>query len=166
MFPPSYQRYVDLVPEKDITAALEQQGRVTAAMLRGLDEKKAAFRYEPEKWSVKQVVGHFTDTERIFGYRALAIARGETKSLPGFDENAYAAAADFDHRPMRDLAGDYEVVRRSTVALFRSLSEDAWSRSGKANEVDVDVRGLAYMTLGHERHHLRVLRERYGIKAG
>jgi len=83
MIPPSYQRYVNLVPEKDITAALEEQGRITAAMLRSIDDEKAAFRYAPEKWSVKQVVGHLTDTERIFCYRALAIARGEKKSLPG-----------------------------------------------------------------------------------
>jgi DinB superfamily len=163
MIPPFYQRYVNLVSEKDVTSALEEQGKITAAMLRSINEEKAAFRYAPEKWSVKQVVGHVTDTERIFGYRALAIARGETKPLPGYDENVYAAAGGFDRRSMRDLAADYEAVRRVTVAFFRSLPEDAWNRSGIANEVEFDVCGLAFITLGHERHHLRVLRDRYGL---
>jgi len=134
MFPPSYQRYVDLVPESDIVAALEEQGRKTASLLHSIDEEKASFRYTPDKWSVK-----------------------------GVDENAYASAADFDRRSMRDLADDYDAARRSTVAFFKSLSEEAWSRSGVANEVAVDVRGLAYITIGHERHHLRVLRDRYGV---
>jgi len=86
MIPPLYQRYADLVSEKEIVTALEEQGKKTAALLRSIDEKKASFRYAPDKWSVKGVVGHFTDAERIFCYRALAIARGEKKSLPGFDE--------------------------------------------------------------------------------
>ncbi|PYQ60634.1 MAG: DinB family protein [Acidobacteria bacterium] len=163
MFPASYQRYVDLVPESDIVAALDEQGRKTASLLRSIDDEKASFRYAPDKWSVKGVVGHFTDAERIFTYRALAIARGEKKSLPGYDENAYATAADFDRRSMRNLVDDYEAVRRSTVAFFKSLSEEAWSRSGVANDAAVDVRGLAYITIGHERHHLRVLRDRYGV---
>ena len=128
MFPASYQRYVDLVPESDIVAALDEQGRKTASLLRSIDDEKASFRYAPDKWSVKGVVGHFTDAERIFTYRALAIARGEKKSLPGYDENAYATAADFDHRSMRNLVDDYEAVRRSTVAFFKSLSEEARGR--------------------------------------
>jgi hypothetical protein len=164
-FPPNYQRYIDLVPEEDIAKALDEQGKKTAALLRTISGEKASFRYEPQKWSVKQVVGHFTDAERIFGYRALAIARGESKSLPGFDENTYAVAGEFDRRSIRDLAEDYEAVRRSTVALFRGLSDEAWQRGGVANETKVNVRALAYITLGHERHHLRVLRERYGISS-
>ncbi len=166
MFPPFYQRYVDLVPEKDIVSALDEQGRKTASLLRSISDEKASFRYAPEKWSVKQVVGHFTDAERIFGYRALAIARGETKSLPGFDENAYAASGESDRRSIGELADEYETVRRSTVALFKGLSENAWDRSGVANDAPVDVRGLAYIILGHERHHLRVLRDRYGVGTG
>src|SRR5438445_7661567 len=163
MIPPLYQRYADLVSEKEIVTALEEQGKKTAALLRSIDEKKASFRYAPDKWSVKGVVGHFTDAERIFCYRALAIARGEKKSLPGFDETAYGPAGEFDRRSMSSLADDYEAARRSTVAFFRGLPDEAWNRSGVANEVPVDVRGLAYITLGHERHHLRVLRDRYGV---
>jgi len=163
MIPPLYQRYADLVSEKEIVTALEEQGKKTAALLRSIDEKKASFRYAPDKWSVKGVVGHFTDAERIFCYRALAIARGEKKSLPGFDETTYGPAGEFDRRSMSSLADDYEAARRSTVAFFRGLPDEAWNRRGVANEVPVDVRGLAYITLGHERHHLRVLRDRYGV---
>ncbi len=162
-YPAYIQRYIDLVPEEDITAGLEKQGRETAALLRLLSEEKASFRYAPDKWSVKQVVRHFTDAERVFCYRALAIARGEKVSLPGFDEQAYAAASDADQQAIRDLASEYEAVRRSTVALFRGFSAEAWNRSGTANNNPATVCGLAYTTLGHERHHLRVLRERYGI---
>ncbi len=162
-YAPYQQVYIDLVPEEDIVSALEKQGRETAALLHMISDEKASFRYAPEKWSVKQVVGHFTDTERIFCYRALAIARGEAKSLPGFDEKAYAAASDADRRKIGDLAAEYEAVRQATVALFRGLSPEAWKRSGVANEKPVTVRAVAHVVLGHERHHLRVLRERYGL---
>jgi hypothetical protein len=161
---PSYsQKYVDLVPEEDIVAALEKQGRDTVALLRSLTEEKAKSRYAPGKWSVKEVVRHFTDGERVFDYRALAFARGEKASLPGFDENEYAAASDADSRSLRDLIDEYDAVRRSTVALYRGMSREAWTRSGTANNNPATVRGLAYVTLGHERHHLKVLREKYGV---
>jgi hypothetical protein len=162
-FDPYYQRYIDLVPEDDIATALAEQGKKTASLLRLITDEKASFRYAPGKWSVKQVIGHFTDAERIFAYRALAIARGEAKSLPGFDENSYAEAGDFDRRSIRDIADEYESARRSTIALFRGLSDEAWKRKGVANDVPVSVRSLAFITLGHERHHLKVLRDKYGV---
>jgi hypothetical protein len=163
-YPPYAKRYVDLVPEEDIIAGLEKQGRETAALLRSLSEEKASSRYAPEKWTIKTVVRHFTDAERIFSYRALAIARGDKNSLPGFEENDYAAASDADQQRMRDLADEYESVRRATVALYRGLSQDAWKRTGTANGNPATVRGLAYTTLGHERHHLKVLREKYDVR--
>jgi len=163
-YAPYQARYVDLVPEEDIIPALEKQGKETAAMLRSISDEKAGFRYAPDKWTVKQVVGHFTDAERIFGYRALAIARGEKKSLPGFEEKDYAVAGDFNRRSMRDLADEYEAARHSTILLYRGLSPEAWTRKGTANESPITVKGQAYVALGHERHHLRVLRERYGVK--
>jgi len=162
-YPAFYQRYVDLVPEDDVQSALADQAKKTAAIVRGIGEEKAAFRYAPGKWSVKGVIGHFVDAERIFCYRALAIARGEAKSLPGFDENSYAEAGDFDRRSIRDLADDYEAARRSTIAMFRGIPDAGWTRRGVANDVPVNVLGLAYITLGHERHHLKVLRDRYGV---
>ena len=163
-YPAYVQRYIDLVPEEDIIAGLEKQGRETSALLRSISEERGAWRYAPEKWSVKTVVRHFTDAERIFGYRALAIARGEKKPLPGFEETEYAAASDADLQRMRDLADEYESVRRSTVAFYRGLSPEAWKRSGSANNNPATVRGLAYTTLGHERHHLKVLREKYDVR--
>jgi len=162
-YPAYTQRYIDLVPEEDIAAGLEKQGRETATLLRSVSEEKASSRYAPDKWTVKQVVRHFTDAERIFTYRALAIARGEKKSLPGFEESEYAAASGADQQTIRTLAEEYETVRRSTIAFFHGLSPQAWDRIGIANDNPASVRGLAYTILGHERHHLRVLRERYGV---
>ena len=163
-YPAYAQRYVELVPEEDIIAGLEKQGRETALLLRALTEEKAKWRYAPDKWSIKTLVRHVTDAERVFGYRALAIARGDQQSLPGFEQNDYAEAADADQQRMRDLADEYESVRRSTVAFYRGLTTEAWKRSGTANNSPTSVRGLAYTTLGHERHHLKVLREKYDVR--
>ena len=163
MLPPNFQRYADLVTENDLAEALEKQGRSTSALFHAIGDDKAAFRYAPEKWSVRQVVGHMTDCERVFSYRAMAFARGEKQSLPGFDENPYAEHGEFDRLSIRQLADAYEAVRRSTVLLLRGLSDAAWERGGVASETPLTVRDLARITLGHERHHLRVLREKYGV---
>ena len=128
-----------------------------------LDDERAQYRYAPDKWSIKEVIGHITDAERIIGYRALAVARGEMKSLPGFDENAYVENAKFDAWPLGQLAETFALVRRSHIVLFRNFPEEAWTRRGLANDSPVSVRGLVYTILGHERHHLGVLRERYRV---
>ena len=154
-------RYVDLVQEEDIVAALEKQSRTTAAMLSRLSDAEASFRYAPDKWSVKGIIGHVSDSERVFAYRALAISRGEAASLPGYDENEYAKAANFDTRTLFELVDEYVAIRKATVALFRGLSDKAWDRRGVANGSPITVRGQAYVALGHERHHLKVLREKY-----
>lgn len=163
MLQKNFQRYVDLVSEKDLPDALEKQGRFTSSLLHSVSEEKASLRYAAGKWSVKQLVGHVFDCERVFTYRAMAFARGEQKSLPGFDENPYAEMGEFDRLPMLQLADAYEAVRRSTVVLFRGLSDDAWKRAGRANELPFTVRELALITLGHERHHLNVLRDKYSV---
>jgi hypothetical protein len=155
------RRYVDLVPEEDIVAAMEEQSKATASMLSRLSDAEAAFRYAPDKWSVKGIIGHVGDCERVFAYRALAISRGESTSLPGFDENEYAKAANFDERPLSELVDEYVAVRKATVALFRGLPAEAWDRRGVANKHPITVRGQAYVALGHERHHLNVLRDSY-----
>src|SRR5258706_10978418 len=124
---PYFSRYIDLVPEEDIAGAMEAQGRETAALLATLSEEKTAFRYAPEKWSIKQVVGHVTDGERVFTYRLMAIARGETRSLPGFDENDYVRNANFDDQPFAELVDGLAAVRRATLALVRGLSAEAWT---------------------------------------
>lgn len=158
---PYFSRYIDLVPEEDIVPALERQSQETTALLAGITEDRSAFRYAPGKWSVKEVVNHMADCERIFACRALCFARGEAQSLPGFDENTYAANANAERRPFREIADELQAVRRATLALFRSLSPEAWGRIGTANEKPISVRAIAYVTLGHERHHVKVLRERY-----
>jgi len=120
-------------------------------------------RYAPGKWSVKEVVGHVTDAERVFGYRALRIARADTTPMPGFDENAWVPAANFDRRSMPELVAGYQAVRAATVALFSSFDEEALTRRGTANDQEVSVRALAHIMAGHELHHMTILRERYGL---
>jgi hypothetical protein len=136
-----YQRYIDHAPEEDIVAALDAQARETAVLFDGLSEQQAA--------------------ERIFAYRALSIARGETKALPGFDQEPYVVNSGADERAMSDLAGELAAVRRANVMMFRALSDEAWRRIGTASDNPISVRALAYIMLGHERHHMSVLRDRY-----
>ncbi|HEX4602176.1 MAG TPA: DinB family protein [Gemmatimonadales bacterium] len=158
---PAYGAYVARVPEGDLLALLEQQGRETQGLLASVPEGKALYRYAPGKWSVKEVIGHLMDCERVFACRALRFARGDQTPLPGFDEQLYAPAGNFDERPLQDLAGELDSVRRATIALFRGLPADALARRGTANNRDVSVRALAYIIAGHERHHVAILRERY-----
>lgn len=158
---PYFARYIDLVPELDIVSALEKQGAETQKILSAIDESRGQFRYEAGKWSIRQLVGHIEDTERVFTYRALTFARGGTAPQPGFDEKEFMAHSPFDASTMRQRAEALAAVRRATVLLFRGLDDEAWERAGIASDNNVTVRALAYMTLGHERHHLNVLRDRY-----
>jgi len=156
-------RYINLVPEEDVLSALENQTRETERLLRSIGEEKSKYRYAPEKWSIRTLVRHVTDTERIFGYRILALARGESQPLPGFDETTYAAASDADERRFADLVEEWRTVRAATIAMLRGLSSRAWERTGTVNDTKRSVRAIAYNTLGHERHHLKVLRDKYGV---
>lgn len=155
--------YIDAVPDGDIVTMLESQGKTTQKMLASIGEEKGGYRYGPDKWSIKQVVGHMTDAERVFAYRLVAIARGEKQSLPGFEENDYVEAANFDARSLAELAEGLAATRASTLALVRSLDAEAWDRRGVANKNPISARAIAWVTAGHERHHVRILRERYGI---
>jgi len=156
-----YQPYVAEVPEGDLLDILAAQRDSTAVVLAAIPEAKAGYRYAPEKWSIKEVIGHISDAERVFAYRALRIARADVTPLPGFDENAWVPAAGFDRRTLADLAAELRAVRESTLALFRGFDPGAWSRLGTASGHPVSVRALAWILTGHERHHLRVLHERY-----
>ena len=163
-YAPSHAGYVALVEEEeDILSAMEQQSSAMQKVLASLDETKSAMRYAAGKWSVREVIGHIVDAERVFGYRALAVARGETQPLPGFDENEYVANASFDDWRLGDLAELYALTRRANIVFFQNIRPDVWSRRGTASDAPVSVRGLAYVIVGHERHHLNVLRERYGV---
>jgi uncharacterized damage-inducible protein DinB len=156
-----YARYVALVPDGAIADTLRRQIPETVALVKPLTEGRARHRYAPGKWSVKEVLGHVADSERVFAYRALWFARSEGVALPGFDENSFAANAGFDERPLEDLIAELEAVRAATVALFRSLDDAAWDRSGVANDAPVSVRALAWIIAGHELHHRGILAERY-----
>ena len=160
-FLPYYAAYVTLVPAGDVLATLESQLADTVALLDEVGEDRAGHRYAPGKWSVRELVGHVIDTERVFGYRALCAARGDAAALPGFDENAWVAGADFDLRTLNSLMGELTAVRRATLALFRNLDDEALTRRVVANGSPVTARALAWITAGHELHHRQVLRERY-----
>jgi hypothetical protein len=152
--------YVALATDHDILAALGTQLDEALTLLSGLSEKVANTRHAPYTWSVKQVVGHITDAEREFGHRAFRFARNDPTPLPGFDENPYVANAPFEACPLSDLLSEFEWVRRANQAMLRRLPPEAWTRTGVANGSPVTVRALAYILVGHARHHLTILRKR------
>lgn len=158
---PYYSRYIDQVPDGDLLETLGAQSAETLALVRGLDEAQGGHRYAEGKWSIRQVLGHVTDAERIFAYRALRVARGDATPMASFDENAYVDNANFDARTLADLADEFAHVRASTLALLRPLGDAELARAGTASGGRVTVRALAWIIAGHERHHLDLLRERY-----
>jgi len=158
---PYYAKYIALVPEADAVTALEGQLSDMLPLLRSLSEAQGALRYAPGKWSVKEVIGHLIDSERVFAYRALRFARADRAPLAGFDENAYVPAARFDRVALQALVDELEWVRRANLAMFRALDDEAWPRRGTANETEVSVRALAFIIAGHGRHHVAIVRERY-----
>jgi hypothetical protein len=160
-YAPFYARYVAGVPEDDVIAALRDSGRELDTTLSAIPESRGGFRYAPDKWTIREIVGHLIDAERIFSYRALRLARADATPLPGFEENDYARTAGSDARTLADLLDELRVVREGTVRLFASLPAEAWTRRGIVNGREVSVRALAFITAGHARHHLTVLRERY-----
>ena len=160
-YAPQYEDYVRRVPQGDIIHTLERQLAETSALLSGIAEDQANFRYAPGKWSIKEVLGHLTDTERIFTYRALCFARNDKTALPGFDENDYVRFAKFYNRTVPDLLNEFGHVRNASIGLFQSLDEEEMVRRGVANGREFTTRSIAYIVAGHERHHLSILRERY-----
>lgn len=160
-YAPYYASYVAQVPAGEILALLATQITRTTGLLQDLTEPQAGFRPGPAEWSIKEVLIHLSDSERIFAYRALRIARGDTTPLPGFDQDPYVAAAGADARPLADLLAEFAAVRQTTLWLFRSLPAAAWDRQGVASEVPVSVRALAYIIAGHENHHIASLETVY-----
>jgi uncharacterized damage-inducible protein DinB len=160
-FAPFAARYIERVPEGDIVATLEAQMEETLALLRTISEERAGYAYAAGKWTVREVVGHVADTERVLAYRALRIGRGDDTPLPGFDENAYVRKAGFDGRTLGDLLAELDAVRSATLTLVRGLPSEAWPRRGTAAGAPYTVRGLIFMIAGHELHHRAILEERY-----
>jgi uncharacterized damage-inducible protein DinB len=161
-YAPYYGKYVSLVAgDDDILRALSDQLSETLALLGSVPESEAGFRYAAGKWSVKELVGHMIDGERIFAYRALRFARNDPTPLPGFEQDDYIQNASFDACTLGALAAEFESVRRATLFLFEHLDAEAWMRTGVASESEASVRALAYIIAGHELHHVGVLRDRY-----
>jgi len=160
-FAPAYLPYVTAVPEGDVLAFLQAQMGEVSALFGGLNEAQAGFRYAPGKWTLKDLLQHLIDSERVFSYRGMRIGRGDTTPLSGYEENAYAAAAHADHRPIADLLAEWRAVRTGSLALFRGLPDAAWSNVGSANGVSVSARCFPFFCAGHTAHHLGIVRERY-----
>jgi len=158
-----YAGYVARVPEHDILAVLGAQKGEIGALARSCPAAKETYRYAEGKWTVREVFGHLIDGERVFGHRAFCFSRGEQAALPGFDEKQYAAAAGSDQLRLVELADEFAAVRDTNLVFLRRLGELAWARVGTASGAKVSVRALAWIMAGHPRHHMAVLRERYGV---
>lgn len=156
-----YEKYITLVPDGSVLSTLQSQFDSTDSLLRSVSEEKGNFAYAPGKWTVKEVVGHLTDTERIFAYRLLRISRGDLTPIEGFEQDDYVRGGPFRRAKLSSLVDDFAAVRRATVTLLGNLETEAWSRRGIANKNEVSVRAIAYIIAGHELHHMAILRERY-----
>jgi len=163
-YAPYYDRYISLISGTDILGTLDAQRRQMLILLSGGDETDGDFRYAPEKWSAKEVLGHVCDTERIFAYRMLRISRGDRTPIEGFEQDDYVRNGPFAKIALAEVIEDYIAVRRATLTLLRNLDEQAWARLGIANKNEVSVRALAYLTAGHELHHRRILEAKYFVK--
>jgi len=160
-YAPYYDRYISLITGSDILGTLEAQRRQMLLLLSGRNESDGDFRYASDKWSAKEVLGHVCDTERIFAYRALRIARADRTPIEGFEQDDYIKNGPFARIPLAEIIEDYIAVRRATLTLLRNLDEAAWVRHGVANKNEISVRALAYIVAGHELHHRRILEEKY-----
>jgi len=160
-YAPYYENYIKLVEGGDILKILNDQSKITQDVLNSFSEHKGNYRYADGKWTVKEVVGHLLDTERVFAYRALCIVRGEKKSLPGFDQDDYVKEGNFNRRELFELNYEFRLLRESNLLLFRSFTPEMLQKRGFANETSVTVLAILFMIAGHEKHHMKVLRENY-----
>ncbi len=162
-YAPYYQGYVGHVNEDEILPVLRSQLDELDVLLGRVTPERETYRYAEGKWSIREIVGHLIDADRVFGYRALCIARDEKQNLPSFDEKEYMFTAPYDRIDLEDLLSELRLVRLSNIAMLRNLDEQAWARVGTANDAQVSVRALAFIMAGHVRHHMGVLRERYQV---
>jgi uncharacterized damage-inducible protein DinB len=160
-YDPYFWKYIDLVPDGEIVAILSSQIENTIGLLRTVSEDKAAQSYAPGKWSIKEVVGHIVDSERIFVYRALRIGRNDKTPLAGFEQDDYVANTSFNRRMLASLLEEFAAVREATIQLFKHFTDEEWKRRGIANEKEISTRALAYNVAGHELHHVGILKSRY-----
>lgn len=160
-YAPYYQGYVNQVSEAEILPVLRAQMDDLDVLLDRVTPEKETYAYAEGKWSIREIVGHLIDGERVFGYRAFCIARGEQQNLPGFDQDDYMLTAPYKHIDLENLLSELRLIRLGNIAMFRTFDEDSWSRVGTANGNQITVRALAFIMAGHVRHHMNMLRERY-----
>ncbi len=160
-YAPYYSGYISQVPECHVLEFLEARKRDTLALLSEIGEQRGGLRYAPDKWSIKQVIGHVVDTERVFAYRALVFSRNDATPQAGIEQDDWTREANHDERTLADVAGEFASVRDATLTLFRGFSDDMWLRKGTASDCPFTARAMPYVIAGHEKHHIGVIRERY-----
>ncbi|MDX6306664.1 MAG: hypothetical protein QOI77_3633 [Blastocatellia bacterium] len=164
-YAPYYHGYVSQVSEDEILPVLRSQLDALDVLLGRVAPEREKHRYAEGKWSIREIVGHLIDGERVFGYRAFAIARGDRNNMPGFDQNEYILASPYDRLELEDLLSEFRLVRLSNIAMFRTLDGESWARFGTANDDQVSVRAIAFIMAGHVRHHMAVLRDKYDLSS-
>lgn len=163
---PYYETYIGIVPEGEVGDMLRAAEAKTLELFAGLTEEQADYRYAPGKWSLKEVLGHINDNERVMAYRLLRIARGDQTPLPGYDQDVLIANAGFAERSLASLVAEYQTIRQSTLPLVDNLTAEAWARMGNMSDHPVSARAIGYILVGHERHHIEVIKQRYLNQAG
>lgn len=158
---PFYDPYIALVDDPDVISVLEKQMNTTYELLNNIGEDRGNYAYEPGKWTIKELVGHLADSERVFGYRALRFSRQDKTELAGYEQDDYVANSNFNERTLKDLADELLTLRKSNLILFRSLTDEMLKMTGTANESEVSVDALLFIIAGHEKHHINVIREKY-----
>jgi hypothetical protein len=158
---PYYFRYIDLINDGDILQVLRSQMEEALSLFSGISEEKSLHRYQPEKWSLRQLLSHINDAERVFSYRALTFARGDAGPLPGFDQEPWVSAANAEAHSWASHVEDFQAVRLSTVTMLRNFPAEAWAKRGVASDSSISVRALAFIMAGHVAHHLAVMKEKY-----
>jgi uncharacterized damage-inducible protein DinB len=160
-YPEYYVPYISLVPEGNLLTILKENLEKVVSLFEGISEANEHFRYEPGKWSIKEVLGHMTDTERIMSYRLLRIGRGDQTPLAGFNEELFVMGLQAENLPMKNILADFVATRKATITLIENLPETAWDNKGFANSTEVTARAIAYIIVGHEMHHRNIITERY-----
>jgi len=160
-YPDYAQKYLDLIEGDDIISILHQSSKELTDVINSFPESKGDYSYDKDKWTVKQVIGHLMDTDRIFAYRALSIARGEKQPLPSFDQNIYVLNGNFNKKSLAELSYEYRLLRESNLLLFRSFDSLIYQNRGIAAGSEVTVLGIMFMVAGHQKHHIKILKEKY-----
>ena len=164
-YDPYYEKYISLVPENEIVRALESQIDEFAGLFSNVPEEKGTFAYAEGKWTLKESLSHVIDGERMFAYRALRISRGDKTPIEGFEQDGYIENSHANRRPIAELLEEFTLLRRANVLFFANLESDDWVRTGTANNIEISVRSLAWIIVGHVRHHIAIFRDQYLAKS-